>query len=970
MRITLMMALCVLTCTVASLGQTRVAAENVLNNGEIKVYFNDNGLAAIEDMAAFSAAGTASVVHRFAADDFSVTINNQKLTRAALRPLGVEKNGERIVYSFASGAYDIKAIYELKPGRRFVSKQIAIGSRERADFRVNRVEIFRARLAEPISDAYVPKSRYPQHGTKDYGVFLRLPNARGLFVTVQNPFLDVTRERELFAVVYDPEMDWKTSYGEFYSDRGCTGPYKLTGARLAAAMTPEWELVGSTAAAREPPGADRAEIEAFTACVRAFTLHPSPHSVKVHVGWCENDYQIDVANEAGRTEYKRIINAAAELGQNYVLYAPGNSALARRDASADDWKWEYTLWLGLGQKIRRGEWNVGSGEMPPSVTEMLSYARSKNIKLLAYVYPSLPFAGNPAWIVENSKHHKNKRNASLGVREYQDWLVNNLVAFYRRTGIGGYSFDYTFLWYEGTSSYAQWWGWRRVLESLREQVPDIVIDGRQIYHEYGPWIWLAGSYPHPSANDEQPESFVPFPDLHFDRVSANRERYTAYRYRNYEFAPSELVPGFITHQTPRNDDRGELVLNRFRARDWDYLGWRYSLLSSISIAGLNNVVNMIPARDVEEEKHFSDADKKWFRSWLKWTDDNRAYLLNTRTIMGQPAIGRVDGTSAIIADRGYLFLFNPNARSLRADFKLDESIGLRVRGDYILRELYPRAESFALDARTHQGVWRYGDAVSLEMEGASARVLELMPLKQAMRDARPLLFGGAGETELKDEHLALKNVRGEVGTGAQLSILLPPNGKINSVTVNGRDAAFTRAGDVVSVTVRFAGTRFAHSQAIKTTSVAAQRGNVYRGSFIIPARIFKQLAARKRAWPIPWTTEDLQTTWLAPERLLLFAQFAQPDDKMVTGLKIDGQPVALRKAYSSVRVNPRSFVGFYLDASALAPEREHRIELTLPRSARDRFQGLFFDNVETEDTDTIMPREASVSKAKSRKGHK
>ena len=41
---------------------------------------------------------------------------------------------------------------------------------------------------------------------------------------------------------------------------------------------------------------------------------------------------------------------------------------------------------------------------------------------------------------------------------------------------------------------------------------------------YGPWGWLAGSYSHPTFNDEQPESFMPFPDLHFDRVSADRER--------------------------------------------------------------------------------------------------------------------------------------------------------------------------------------------------------------------------------------------------------------------------------------------------------------------------------------------------------------------------------------------------------------------------------------------------------------
>ncbi len=43
----------------------------------------------------------------------------------------------------------------------------------------------------------------------------------------------------------------------------------------------------------------------------------------------------------------------------------------------------------------------------------------------------------------------------------------------------------------------------------------------------------------------------------------------------------------------------------FRARDWDYLGWRYSLLSSIATGGWNNVLNMIPARDPDGRRHFS-----------------------------------------------------------------------------------------------------------------------------------------------------------------------------------------------------------------------------------------------------------------------------------------------------------------------------------------------------------------------------
>jgi hypothetical protein len=290
----------------------------------------------------------------------------------------------------------------------------------------------------------------------------------------------------------------------------------------------------------------------------------------------------------GRAEYKRIIDRAAQLGAEHLLFAPSNSALSRREESKDDWSWEHTLWLGLGQKIREGEWDPRTNNVPPSVQEMIDYAASKNVKLVAYVYPVVPFSQNSEWLV-SPRDRPGRQYASLGVRSLQDWLIDELVAFQKKTGIGGFAFDHTFLGYEGTSRYAQWAGWRRVMEELRRRLPDLAIDGRQAYHLYGPWSWLAGSYPHPTANDEQPESFVPFPDLHFDRVSADRQRYTAYRYRIYEFAPSEIVPGFATHQTSRADDSGDMpertttdrgrALLPIRERDWDYLGSKSSTTS-------------------------------------------------------------------------------------------------------------------------------------------------------------------------------------------------------------------------------------------------------------------------------------------------------------------------------------------------------------------------------------------------------
>src|SRR5213076_1837405 len=107
-------------------------------------------------------------------------------------------------------------------------------------------------------------------------------------------------------------------------------------------------------------------------------------------------------------------------------------------------------------------------------------------------------------------------------------------------------------------------------------------------------------------------------------------------------------------------------------------------------------------------------------------------------------------------------------------------------------------------------------------------------------------------------------------------------------------------------------------------------GGSFAATFSVPRWVFDQLAARRRAWPIPWTAADSLATWLVPERLLLFVQIAEPDEGWAVSVKIDSRPVELRKAYSSIRRVPRDFVGFWADISALSADRSHMLELELP----------------------------------------
>jgi hypothetical protein len=156
----------------------------------------------------------------------------------------------------------------------------------------------------------------------------------------------------------------------------------------------------------------------------------------------------------------------------------------------------------------------------------------------------------------------------------------------------------------------------------------------------------------------------------------------------------------------------------------------------------------------------------------------------------------------------------------------------------------------------------------------------------------------------------------------------------------------------VSVRAAFAGAEFRQYQQVGSFDPGFAGGR-WTGKVTIPQRIFDQLAARQKAWPLPWTSEDYRTTWLAPERLLLFVQIAEPDDRWEARLRIDGRTVELKKAYTAVRAARRTFVGFYADLSLLSPDREHAIELDLPPLRPGQLQGVFFENLEPEYTDRI-----------------
>lgn len=925
----------------------------VLDNGLLRAEFGDSGLASLTDQKLKKGL-------KFGRDRFSVRIGGKVFEPAGLGLAEIEMRPASLVYRYTADPYTFEIIYELRQGRRFLTKQIKVTTASFSPFQVESVVIWDASIDVPVKgELLLNKGSYgalcrfaPSSNSVGTAAAASTP-AWSMFVMLQNPFMEWKRNGGALSVSYSPDMEWRPDYGPFPSDQLCLGLTALGGVKFPVKAVPEWRAIPDLEGQllREPT-IDAEEVEALTDCVRSFLLNVPQKSIRVHIPWCENDYQIDTATPEGLEEYKRIIDRAAELGCQYVLYTPADSRFSKLEDNSDAWGWENVLWFGLGQKIRKGEWDPRTDPFPTELQAVVDYAAGRGVKLMAYAYPSLAFPQREEWTAWTAGKKGGSRGADTGLRSFQDWWIETCLAFMRKTGAAGFSFDHWWINYDSASSrYAQWFGCRRILENLRKGSFDMVIDGRQQYQTFGPWTWLGGSYPHPTMTDEQPESFKAFPDLSTDRVSADRQRYASWVYRVERFCPPEIMPGFITHQSERNDEKDEMRRDGFRPRDWDALGWKYSLLSSIGTAPFNHVVNFIPARDTQEFKALSDDDKAFFKKWLDWTDVNARYLHRLRPIIGPPAAGRVDGTVAVIEDSGYLFLFNPNPGPKTAVFKLDASIGLTREGNYVVRELYPE-EGMLIASPT--GFWAMGSEFSLPLQGRGVRVLEIFAAPEKLE--QPALFNAVGDVAIVGNRLSLTSVNGEPGTSRDLVIMLPRGRKVGQATVNGVAYPFTGANGVIKLNgVRFAGRLFGRSQAVGEVP-ADFRGGEFKGSITVPSRVAKQLADRRKSWPVKYTEDDLLAPWLGPWRLLLYAAFSEPDEKMEPVLEIDGGKVELRRAYNSVYPHSpqRTFLGFYADVSGLKPDTRHDFKLTVPEVGPGSFQGLFFEHVEPEYTTLIL----------------
>ena len=146
-------------------------------------------------------------------------------------------------------------------------------------------------------------------------------------------------------------------------------------------------------------------------------------------------------------------------------------------------------------------------------------------------------------------------------------------------------------------------------------------------------------------------------------------------------------------------------------------GHVYSILSSLNASTHGSLTDWIDF-DSQEEADTCFAD---LRRWKFWATDHIEYLQDRVDLFGQPCReGGIDGSSHIIEDRGFIFVFNPWSENKWGSIPLNDLIGLKTDQRCSLDEI-------STGQTIRLAVHNKGDDFIFSIAAKSAMLIELKP---------------------------------------------------------------------------------------------------------------------------------------------------------------------------------------------------------------------------------------------------
>lgn len=460
------------------------------------------------------------------------------------------------------------------------------------------------------------------------------------------------------------------------------------------------------------------------------------------------------------------------------------------------------------------------------------------------------------------------------------------------------------------------------------------MDHRYASQYDGPWSWITlNGYTSPLLSDENPETYpILYPSLHTDKISADFMRQGNVELRLGHFAAMDAIPGFIGHQSERYLANGGLPWYDNDIRDFDLMGFPYSLLSNIATAGLNLIHTMIPARDIEEFSLLPADFIRFWTDWLKWSDEHIEEIRNAIPFNDERdwVLMKSNGLD------GFLFLFNPSYQQVNRTITFDGKLNLIKAPDSgysLIKEIYPQ-ERFLSDTVD------YGNNITFLLDGQSVTVYQIMFISIV---SQPILLGISGNAVLEDLNtVRIEGVYGEAGTTTTrpIVVILSNTTSISHVYLNGNEKQFQQNHQFVTLTDSLTFPDF----------YLPRSAPILNNTLKISDLLLQQLQTRQFQYPISWNDKELNdASWLDPHRLLLFICILHPNDQWTITAQINDTSVNVHKGYNTRdHIDRDRFMGFYIDLTNIVKQAnvEYSITVNLPQLNPGQFQGLFLENIE------------------------
>lgn len=257
------------------------------------------------------------------------------------------------------------------------------------------------------------------------------------------------------------------------------------------------------------------------------------------------------------------------------------------------------------------------------------------------------------------------------------------------------------------------------------------------------------------------------------------------------------------------------------------------------------------------------------------------------------------------------------------------------------------------------------------------RIIKLEPWTQSMQEQLLAFNISYHAIAVDGDTVRISGASQLTGAACDIVVRMPAGHSTNALSINGRLIQSStiqcfQEDTCIKASVTFAGLDSLRSNAM-AAPVRQQGDGSFTANITVTSDMAAQLAARQAAYNISWVAEDLDASWLAPSRLLLYPYVARPTPSLPDPVVIiDGKAAAITRQYNSrgnhAVVPPgggavsgdtaRTFLGWYVDCSHLQLDYPHEVSIQFPWSKDDRdahpFSGIYWHNVEDAFTDKLL----------------